>query len=153
MEKIQAEIFDIKDNFITLKADTFFKLDIGKKYNIDFKQYHSSRSLQQNSMMWAIIQRISQETLNDEFEIYVDGLEKANCASEFMLILPEALESIKKTFRAVKVCESRDYNGKQMLVVKCFIGSSKYDSKEMTQLIEYFIQLASELGIYIGDIK
>lgn len=153
MEKIQAEIFDIKDNFITLKVDTFFKLEVGKKYNIDFKQYHTVRSLQQNSMMWAIIQRIAKETLNDEFEIYVEGLEKANCASEFLLILPEALESIKKTFRAVKVCENRLYNGKQMLVVKCYIGSSKYDSKEMTDLINYFVQLASELNIYIGDIK
>ena len=39
-----------------------------------------------------------------------------------------------------------------MLVVKAFIGSSKFDVAEMTELINYFIQLASELNIYIGDI-
>ena len=152
MLNIQAEVFDIKDEFITLRTNDYHKPEIGKQYNISFKKYHSNRSLEQNRMMWSIIGRIAKETQNDEMEIYVDGLEKANCVSEFLMMLPEAYESIKKTVRAAKICESREYKGKQMYVVKVFIGSSKYDTKEMTDLINYFIQLASELNIYVGDI-
>lgn len=154
MINIQAEVFDIKDGFVTLKTnDLYNNLEVGKYYNISFKKYHSNRSLEQNRMMWGIIQRIAKETLNDEMDIYVEGLEKANCVSEFLMMLPEAYESIKKTVRAAKIYETREYNGKQMYVVKVFVGSSKYDVKEMTKLINYFIQLAAELNIYIGDIK
>lgn len=154
MINIQAEIFDIKDGFITLKTSNIYQdLNVGKQYNISFKKYHSNRSIEQNRMMWGIIQKIAKETNNDEMEIYIDGLEKANCVSEFLMMLPEAYESIKKTVRAAKICETREYNGKQMYVVKVFVGSSKYDTKEMTDLINYFIQLAAELNIYIGDIK
>lgn len=152
MINIQAEIFDIKDNFITLKTNDLFQLDIGKTYNIVFKKYRSCRSIEQNKLMWEIISRIAKETNNDEMDIYAYGLEKANAKFEFLMILPEALESVKQTFRAVKICESREYNGKNILVIKVFIGSSKFDVSEMTELINYFIQLASELNVYIGDI-
>ncbi len=152
MINLQAEIFNLDDQFIVLKTQDSNNLEIGKMYNISFKKYHTNRSIEQNRMMWGIIQRIAKETQNDEMDIYVDGLEKANCVSEFLMMLPEAYESIKKTVRAAKICETREYNGNQMHVVKVFIGSSKYDTKEMTELINYFIQLASELNIYIGDI-
>ena len=153
MINIQAEVFEIDNDFITLKTSNILnKIDIGKIYNVSFKKYYSNRSIEQNKMMWTIINRIAKETNNDEFEIYTDGLEKANCASEFLMILPEALNSVKQNFRAVKVCESRQYNNKKMLVIKAFIGSSKYNVKEMNELINYFIQLANELDIYIGDI-
>ena len=153
MLNIQAEVTNIEGEFITLRTHGYFNSpEIGKTYNIAFKKYYTSRSLQQNNLMWEIISRIAKETDNDDMEIYTQGLEKANCKAEFLLILPEALESIKKTFRAIKICENREYNGKQMLVVKAYIGSSKYNSDEMTRLIHYFTQLAAELNIFIGDL-
>ena len=151
--RVQAEILDISEGIITLRTNNLVdKLEVDKMYNVDFKRYYSSRSLEQNRLMWKIIQRLAKETDNDEWDIYIQGLEKADCLSEYLMILPEALESIKQSFRAVKVCERRDYNGKQMLVVKVFVGSSKFDTQEMTELINYFIKLASEFGVYIGDL-
>lgn len=151
--RVQAEIFDISEGIITLRTNNLVdKLEVDKMYNVDFKRYYSSRSLEQNRLMWKIIQKLAKETDNDEWDIYIQGLEKADCLSEYLMILPEAFESIKQSFRAVKVCERRDYNGKQMLVVKVFVGSSKFDTQEMTELINYFIKLASEFGVYIGDL-
>lgn len=149
--KITGEIFSIKNEFITIKADTCFLQGIEKetKYSIDFKKYHKNRSVEQNKMMWGIIQQIANETDNDIMDIYCQGLEHANAKSEFMMCLPEAIEDVKKCFRAVKICETREYNGKQMAVVKCYIGSSKFDTKEMKELIDYFIRLAGEIGIII----
>lgn len=150
--RIQAEILDIKDEIITLRTNNLINtLEVGKQYNVDFKKYYSNRSLEQNRLMWEIIRKLAKETGNDEWDIYIQGLEKADCSSEFMMILPEALESIEQSFRAVKVYQKRYYNGKEMLVVKVFIGSSKFDTEEMTRLIEYFMRIASEFGIFIGD--
>lgn len=150
--KIQGDIFKIENEFITIRSDGFIKdLEVGQKYNIYFKKYKSNRSLEQNRMMWGIIQQISKETDNDIMDIYCTGLEAANAKSEFLMCIPEALESIKKSFRAVKICEKREYNGKDMLVLKCYIGSSKYNVTEMTELIEFFIRQAASLGIVIED--
>lgn len=151
--KITGEIFQIKDEFITIKADTDYLqgLNFDEKYSIEFKKYRSNRSIEQNKMMWGIIQQIAKQTDNDIMDIYCEGLEKANAKSEFMMCLPEAIEEVKKCFRAVKICETREYNGKNMAVLKCYIGSSKYNSKEMTELIDYFIRLASEWGIVIKN--
>ena len=154
MITIQAELFKKDNEFIILKTNNIWNdLQVGNMYNINFKKYHTNRSLQQNAMMWSIIQLIADETQNDEIDVYAEGLEKANCAYEYLMILPEALESVKKAFRAIKILESRDYNGKQMLVIKCFIGSSKYNVEEMNKLIEYFMQLAAELNINIRGLK
>lgn len=151
--RIEAEILDISGEVICLRTNSLINtLEIGKRYNVDFKKYYSSRSLEQNRLMWKIIQRIAKETDNDEWEIYTQGLEHADCLSEYLMIIPEALESIKKSFRAVRICQERVYNGKNVLIVKVFVGSSKFDTEEMTRLIEYFIHLASEFGIFIGDL-
>lgn len=150
--RITGDIFQIKDGFITIKSDTQYlqELEADTKYNIVFKKYRSNRTIEQNRMMWGIIQQIANETDNDIMDIYCEGLEHANAKSEFMMCLPEAIEDIKKCFRAVRICEIREYNGKQMAVIKCYVGSSKFDTKEMTILIDYFIRLASEFGIVIN---
>lgn len=151
--RIEAEILDISGEVICLRTNSLINtLEVGKRYNVDFKKYYSSRSLEQNRLMWKIIQRIAKETDNDEWEIYTQGLKHADCLSEYLMIIPEALESIRKSFRAVRVCQERIYNGKNVLIVKVFVGSSKFDTEEMTKLIEYFIRLASEFGIFIGDL-
>ena len=151
--KIEAEIFDKKDNFLTLKTNfNFDELELNQLYSVELKKYKSKRSIEQNKLMWEIINRISKETQNDEWDIYCHILEKADCKSEFLMILPEAYEMIKKTFRASKICEHRQYNGKDMLIIKAFIGSSKFDTKEMTELINYCIQVAAEQNIYIKDL-
>ena len=82
-------------------------------------------------------------------DLYVDILEKCDIKHEFLLVLPEAIEHLKKVFRAVKVLEYRDYNGKQMAVIKAWIGSSKFNTKEMSLLIDKALQVASENNILI----
>ena len=65
------------------------------------------------------------------------------------MVLPDAVEELKKCFRAVKVLEYRQYNGKDMAVVKVYSGSSKFNTKEMSVLIDKALQIASEYGISI----
>lgn len=124
------------------------KLQTGGLYTVEIKEYKSNRSLEQNRLMWAIIQEISKKTGNDEMEIYCSGLEKMNVQADYLLGLPELESVLKKQFRAVKVMENREYNGKTMTVFKCYTGSSKFNTTEMTQLIDYFLHLAQEHGVY-----
>jgi len=122
-------------------------MEIGTKYTIT--KYVKKRSLDSNRMFWGILQKISEETDNDLMDLYITLLEQSNAKYEFLLVLPETIEELKKVFRAVKVLEYRDYNGKQMAVVKAYIGSSKFNTKEMKKLIDKALQMASENNIVI----
>lgn len=47
----------------------------------------------------------------------------------------------------------REVNGKTLNVYQYFIGSSKFDTKEMTELIEATLDKLAELGIYDSEIE
>lgn len=126
-------------------------MEIGTKYTIT--KYVKKRSLDSNRMFWGILQKISEETDNDLMDLYITLLEQSNAKYEFLLVLPETIEALKKVFRAVKVLEYRDYNGKQMAVIKAYIGSSKFNTKEMKKLINKALQMASENNIVVELIE
>lgn len=149
--KIQGKLKRCSHNVITFELPYNVSLELGKDYNIDIKPYKSSRSLEQNALLWGLIQQISDETGNDPMDVYVSALENANAKFEWLYGLPETEERLKKVFRAVKpmgTCLSP--KGKEMIAFKCWVGSSKFDTKEMTKLIDYVMRIASELNIYLN---
>ena len=42
-------------------------------------------------------------------------------------------------------------NGKDRYIYKVYLGSSKMNTKEITELLDEAIKLASEVGIYVND--
>ncbi len=43
--------------------------------------------------------------------------------------------------------------GKVMNIYQCFMGSSKFNTKEMTELIEGVLDKLAELGVYDSEIE
>lgn len=149
--KIQGHLIKCENGVLLFDIDGFTPdLETDKKYNIDIKPYKTARSLEQNRMMWGIIQQIAEDTGNELMDIYIEGLEFCDAKHIFMESVPEAENELKKAFRAVKIMEGRiNINDKQTVVYKCYFGSSKFNSAEMTKLISYFQDLATSLGIKI----
>lgn len=148
--KLKGKLKRCSYNVITFEIPYNVDLELGKDYNLDIKPYRSSRSLNQNSLLWGLIQQLSDETGNDPMDIYVSALENSNAKYEYIAALPQAEDSLKKVFRAVKPCGTfTSPKNVGMVTYKCWIGSSKYDAAEMTTLIDYVMQVASELNIYL----
>jgi hypothetical protein len=61
--------------------------------------------------------------------------------------IPESIPILKKSFKFVEVKGKININGKQGVRVKCTLGSSKYDSLQMSQFIEGIKSDCSDLGI------
>ena len=80
-------------------------------------------------------------------------LEEANVSYDYLLALPEAESMLKKSFRVVRKVGERIVNGKTLNIYQYFIGSSKYDTKEMTELIESVLDKLAELGVYDSEIE
>ena len=129
------------------QAWTPLDLDITKEYVIEIKELKSSRSIQQNKYMWALIHEISEVQEMDEMEVYIQALEECNAKYEYVLAQEEAEDKLKKSFRAVKIIRPQDYKGKQFYVYKCFLGSSKFTVTEMKQLIDVIVSWCGELNI------
>ena len=112
--------------------------DKDEEYILEVTPFTKSRSLEQNKMMWSIIQTIADMTGNDIWDIYIEGLKKLDVKVEYIMALPQAEERLKEVFRAIKRVETRIINDKEMIVFKCYYGSSTFNTKEMTILIDYF---------------
>lgn len=126
--------------------------DSDKKPTAVFDFLKNKRTLNQNSLMWELL-TIYADTLNGgrkggimPEDLYIQMLAKYGVA-EFIMTVPQAENTLKNAFRVVKKVDVRDYNGVEMAVFKCYYGSSKYDTKEMANLIDGIFDELAELGV------
>lgn len=130
----------------------------GKKLEVEVKAYRSKRSLEQNRLLWVLIGKMAMAMSGNKRKVSSDEcycimLEEANVAYDYLLALPEAEPMLKKSFRVVRKIGEREVNGRTLNMYQYFIGSSKYDTKEMTELIEAVLDKLAELGVYDSEIE
>lgn len=134
------------NNIPTLEKDEKLKIKITKQ--------GSNRTLYQNNLMWAIIAEIDAKengipSEDGRWDIYTLGIENKGVEYEDYLIPQKALKAIKKGYRATRVLE----NYGDDVLVRCFIGSSRFNKSQMGELIDYFIRYAGELNIPLTDYR
>ncbi len=129
-----------------------------KKLEIEVKPYRSKRSLEQNRLLWVLLGKMAmamsgrKNKVSSE-ECYAIMLEEANVSYDYLLGLPEAEPMLKQSFRVVRKVGERVVNGKTLNIYQYFIGSSKFDTQEMTGLIESVLDKLAELGVYDSEIE
>lgn len=128
-------------------APELFKLDIDKQYIVEIKEPKSKRSLEQNKLLWQLIHKIAKETYQDDMTVYCTALERADAKSDYVITAIDMEEALRKSFRGVKFIRMQEVNGKECYVYKVYIGSSKMNTKEMTELLDIVFQICAELGI------
>lgn len=124
-----------------------FKLDTSKKYLVEIKEPKSKRSLEQNKLLWLLIHKIAKATYQDDMDVYCTALERADALSDYVITAIDMENSLRKSFRGVKFIRMQEVNGRECFVYKVYLGSSKMNTKEMTELLEIVYQMCSELGI------
>lgn len=127
-------------------------------YVLDLKEIKSKRSLNQNALFWELCDRLTEATTgkkreSDVEQTYINLLQEANVSASYLMGLPEIERELKKTYRAVRVVDQRDYGGKQMNVYKCYLGSSHFDVKQMTELIDLVMDKLHEAGVHDIDVE
>ncbi len=129
-----------------------------KKLEVDVKPHKSQRSLEQNRLLWALLGKMAFAMSGNKRKVtteecYCIMLEEANVACDYLLALPEAEPMLKKTFRVVRKIDEREVNGKTLNMYQYFIGSSKFNTQEMTELIEATLDKLAKLGIVDSEIE
>ena len=147
--KINSIFKNGSHQMVLIENTSYHPLEISleKEYQLEIKELKSTRTVQQNRYMWALIHEIAKEQDMDDMEVYIQALEEANAKYEYIMAPEEAEENLKKGFRAVKVVRPEIHNNKKFYVYKCFVGSSKFNTQEMTRLIDVIVSWCHELNI------
>lgn len=119
-----------------------WQLDKDKLYEI--KEYKEKRSLNANNYAWKLITEISNKMTLSKDEVYLDML-KHYGQSELVSILSTI--DVKGYFKYYEVAGTSVLNNKEFTHYKIYKGSSEYNTKEMSILIDGIVQEAKQLGI------
>lgn len=129
------------------------KLKNEQKLNVELKKYRNKRSLDANAYCWVLCDRIAKELCKDgaivtKEQVYQDAIKRIG-TFEAMIVEEKAYENFKRIWEnqglgfLVQEVSKKD----KCVKVHCYYGSSTYDSKEMSLLIDLIVGLAQSLEI------
>lgn len=123
---------------------------LGKEKDIEatLKEKKKRRSLDANAMLWNIMNEIAIILNTTKDEVYLEMLDRYGVFTH-IVVKPDIVEKVKKEWRIVRELGSVVVNGTVGVQLQCYFGSSSYNSKEFSVLLEGTIYEAKELGIEV----
>lgn len=123
------------------------------KLSIEIKKYRQQRSLDANSYCWVLCDKIAKKLTVEEAvvlkeDVYKDAISHIG-TFEPMIVEEKAFDNFKRIWEKqglgflVKEIARKD----KCVKAFCYYGSSTYDTKEMSLLIELLVEEAKSLGI------
>lgn len=121
-----------------------FEDDKQKVMTIDY--YKEKRSLNANSMMWSLLNKLAAKLDTTDEELYIDYLRKY-APKDYMAAPAEAEEIFKTLYKIVEPIKDCTINETPAVTFRCIRGSSKFNSKEFSVLLDHVVQDCKEQGI------
>lgn len=156
-----GEIADLSLDFKTRKTKITLLVEVdpnqiekfqNEKLNIEIKKYRAKRSLNANNYFWKLLQELCEEIEIDTIEEYRKRVKELGIFRTFK-IMTEQVKTFKKVWEeqgTAWFCEVADteYIGNQEFkIINAYYGSSSFNSKQMSRLIENLVQDCNEVGI------
>lgn len=128
-----------------------FLLDKPDNKEYEIKEHRKKRSLNANSYLWALCTEIANVLSSTKEEVYLEELKRYGQS----MLIPTAKDSKPDGyFKYYSFDSRRELNGRVLDFYKVYKGSSDYDTKEMSILLDGVVQDAKELDIEtLDDIK
>lgn len=130
-ERVEGEIDKIKDY---------------DKLSIKAVKFRKKRSLDANAYMWVLLSKIAEEIHSDKDEVYLEMLSRYGVFTH-IIVKPSVVDKVKTEWRTVRELGEINVNGTSGIQLQCYFGSSTYDTREMSVLVDGVVREAKELGI------
>lgn len=130
--------------------DLLPRIEQGKQYTVEIKEYRPKRSLDSNGYLWLLCDKIAERIGISKVEVYRKAIKEIGGNSDTVCVLEKAADAL---------CNGWEHNGLGWITerfsskidgcvnVTLYYGSSTYDSRTMSRLIDSLIEDAKELGI------
>lgn len=115
-----------------------------KEKLFDLVEHRKKRSLNSNSYLWKLINEIANAMRMSKEEVYLQML-KDYGQSEVISLLSSI--NVDGYFKYYEVIGESMLNGKEFKHIKIYKGSSEYDTREMSILLQGVVEEAKALGI------
>ena len=117
-----------------------------KPLTVEIKQFRNKRSLDANAALWKMLSLMAEKLKTDKDELYLQMLERYGVFTH-VIVKESAVKRVMEEWRTSRVLGEVNVNGKTGVQIQCYYGSSTYDKKEFSVLLEGVISEAKELGI------
>lgn len=122
-----------------------------KLYVAELKEYREKRSLDANSYLWILCQKIAEAVRNiTKEEVYQDAVKRVG-QFEFLPIREDAVETFVHRWSGkglgwfVEILDDSKLLGYKKVIA--YYGSSVYDTREMSVLLDDVVSTAKEIGV------
>jgi hypothetical protein len=112
----------------------------------DLSEHKQKRSLNANAMLWSCLGEIANALNTDKWKIYLQMLKRYGKYT-YICVKPSVVESVKKQWRECEVLGDIEINGQRAIQMLCYFGSSTYDTKEFSVLLDGVISEMEEMGL------
>lgn len=112
----------------------------------DLTEHKEKRSNDANGLLWSCLQDIANALHSDKWTVYLMMLKRYGKFS-YVIVHPDAVESMRKQWRELEVVGEVDVNGKKGVQLLCYYGSSTYNTKEFSVLLDGVISEMKEMGL------
>ena len=138
----------------TAKA-VFNEFNDTAKLSVKVSRYREKRSLNANSYCWVLCSLLSEKMSSSKVkytkeDIYKNAIKELNIYRDFTLPTQEAY-TLQKAWEMLGtgwVTEQVDYSEDgSNVVIRCYYGSSQYNTKQMSRLIDNLVQDCRAVGI------
>ncbi len=142
---------------VTLKTDISEMFDELKDYDVDIviKRHRERRSLDANAYCWVLCGKIAEKLADDDVKnnkdaVYREAIREIGVYKEFPNMSLEDAKTLRTAWSMLGtgwITEQVDYTQNGNVIVRCYYGSSTYNTKQMSRLIDNLIQDCEALGI------
>ena len=135
------------------KAMAVIRKHKDKLYDLEIKEHRKKRSLDANAYAWVLINKIADALRITPKEIYRQAIQNIGGNYEILPIKAEAAEHFKHVWEAQGLGWPCVDMGKSKLDgyrnLRAYYGSSTYDTRQMSQLIDNLVQDCRALDIEV----
>lgn len=122
------------------------KLGQCEKLSIVAKKFRKKRSLDANALLWLCLGQIASEINSDKWSVYLQMLKRYGKYT-YICVKPSVVEAVKSQWRESEEIGEVDINGQKAIQMLCYFGSSTYNTKEFSVLLDGVISEMKEMGL------
>lgn len=115
----------------------------------ELKLIRKKRSLDSNSFCWKICTEIANVVGNTKEDVYRDAIGHVGVYDILQFTEYEAMERFKAKWRTNGEGWLTKTLDKEKRILMAYYGSSSYDTKEMSVLVDFLVRQADDLGIQV----
>ena len=131
-------LIEVDENIELEKLDNLRQL---KKIDIEMKKYYEKRGRDANAYCWVLVGKLAAEMELGNLEVYRKAIREAG-VFDVLSGDREAIERFEKTWEKNGdgwFCERIESRITGEISVRAYYGSSSYNTKEMSRLLDYLI--------------